>query len=397
MPGGIVKAYFCMCMARIRTMRRRVRNLIIPFVGFIGCLPLLLSCESKSGDPSADEHLIHISNDQLELTIHPYGGALVGLKYGNSKVNPFNWAVPAEEMPPANRKGAPFRGHFICLNRWGSPTPGEMAHGMPYNGEASNLKWTISKLDKNSVSMEVHAPKEAIHAQREVQMSPDQPVILIKERYLNSAGFARPVMLVQHGTFGRPFLDSSCITNSNAAYGFLQSNSRPDPEEHVYMWPGDRMLDIRRSDQDEGFVSSHVVSDSLGWCTLASPSQGFLVGYLWDARTFPWLHIWHGLREEKLWARGIEFGNTGLGDNYSLGERYRLTTLGKTHSTMVDAGEALECSYLLFVAPLPTKFSGVRDITHTEGSLILKFAGMQGESTREIKVQKDFITDYNTR
>ena len=170
-------------------------------------------------------------------------------------------------------------------------------------------------------------------------------------------------MLVQHATLGPPFINTESICSSNAGPGFLQIHSHPDPEEKSFYWPGPDSLDLRSCDPSEAYVSTHLVKDSLGWSTVASPVHGFLVGYLCDASRYPWLHIWQGIREDRLWAKGIEFGNTGLGDNFSLNDRYAMSTFGRRHAAQMQKQDSILCEYFLFAAGLPDGFQGVNQVT----------------------------------
>ncbi len=351
-------------------IRTQIPALTLLFLGF----PVVHDQQSFRDQTGS----LQLSNPSVTVTVHPYGGALVGLNHTGSDVNPFSWSLSPEQMPENNRKGAPFRGHFICLNRWGAPTPGEQAIGIPHNGEASNLPWKILDIHNGHLSMEVRAPLDQILVERKVTIDPRHPVILFQERYTNLAPFARPFMLVQHGTFAPPFLDRETLTDSNAGEGFLQSDSRPDPGTKNYSWPMKEEMNVRHSDQPEGFVATHLVPDSTGWCTLSSPGSGFLVGYLWNAADYPWLHIWHGAVDGQPVARGIEFGNTGLGDNYPLMDRYRQNTFGHPHATLMEGKTTLHCSFCLFTADLPEGFRGVTDVVLRHGALILTMATENG-------------------
>jgi hypothetical protein len=73
-------------------------------------------------------------SDGKRLSINLFGGALVDFRLSEQSLNPYAWRLSTDEIPPNNRNGAPFQGHFLCLGRWGAPTAGEIRAGVPHNG-----------------------------------------------------------------------------------------------------------------------------------------------------------------------------------------------------------------------------------------------------------------------
>ena len=56
--------------------------------------------------------------------------------------------------------------------------------------------------------------------------------------------------------------------------------------------------------------------DMYGWVTAYDPVSGVLLGYVWKLAEYPWINIWSHQTEEGPFAKGIEFGTTGLGRKY---------------------------------------------------------------------------------
>ncbi|MEJ0105573.1 MAG: hypothetical protein WDO19_24765 [Bacteroidota bacterium] len=74
------------------------------------------------------------------------------------------------KCPSNNRAGAPYQGHFLCLGRWGEPSPGEINKGIPDHGEIANIQWQIIKEQRLELMMETSARLEGLHIERQVRM-----------------------------------------------------------------------------------------------------------------------------------------------------------------------------------------------------------------------------------
>src|SRR4051794_3683216 len=68
------------------------------------------------------------------------GGAIGEFKFKGSQLNPLNWNAPGPKDTSVHGFG-----HFLCLDRWGPPSDAEGKLGMPYHGEASNVRWEVEK------------------------------------------------------------------------------------------------------------------------------------------------------------------------------------------------------------------------------------------------------------
>ena len=346
---------------------RRILNLSL-----FSLLSLLCwSCQPISSTQNADttaepgispkDSLIILENEQLSLRIEQFGGHFTGIELKSNPLNPLSWALTAEQMPPNNKDGAPFKGHFLCLGRWGGPSEGEIAAGIPHNGEQSNTLWTVSSLNTKEVAMENEAPLDGLTVQREVSLINQQPAFMVKETFTNIFSLGRVSNVVQHVTIGPPFLSSETLFNSNAKKGFNQKLSYPDPHAYAYEWPmaivdtsDNRTNDLRKNNIPDNFVSTHLfdASDEFGWVSAYDPKSGNLLAYVWKLSEYPWINIWSHFVDGKAFAKGLEFGTTGIGRPYQSLLETDTRFHGFNSWEYMDAGETKEKTYLGFIIHL---------------------------------------------
>lgn len=304
------------------------------------------------------QEVILLDNGFLELEIERNGGHYTGIRLPGLDLNPLSWALTPAQMPANNRNGAPFKGHFLCLGRWGAPSEGEIAAGIPHNGEQSNTVWSVSSISKGRVAMSNTAPLDGLAVKRTVQMLEELPAFLVREDFINTFSLGRVSNVVQHVTVGPPFLSKSTLVNSNADKGFNQQYSYPDPHAHAYDWPvavidamENRTTDARRTDEDINYVSTHLIQEDreYGWITAYDPESGLLLGYVWRKSDYPWVNIWNHYENGSPAAKGLEFGTTGIGRPY----KDLLETDTRFHGVnsweYIDAGEVIRKSYLGFL------------------------------------------------
>lgn len=336
--------------------------------------------KSPSETRTNQDTLIVFRNDLVTLSISRFGGAIVGFVFNNQPLNPLDWKILPKDMPENNQKGAPFQGHFLCVGRWGSPTEGEKMAGIPHNGEPAN-NWWESHLDtiSNSATMEVEAPLEQWKVERSIQLSSNEACFEVQETFTNQLNTGRFTAIVQHATLGGAFLDESVVVNSNAGAGFNQTLISKSLSGFEYHWPlayADSLkntIDLTKSNYPNGFVSTHVIDDETGWATAANPGKRLLIGYAWKTSDYPWLHIWHSNKDGKLWAKGLEFGTTGLGDTFSPEKRAAITFHGRNNNLFVDAKSSVTKKYVCFLIRIPEGFSGVNFISYAENQLTVNY------------------------
>jgi hypothetical protein len=301
------------------------------------------------------DSLILLKNNQLQVTINQYGGHFTGLELQSNPINPLTWGLSEEQMPANNQKGAPFQGHFLCLGRWGGPSEGEIAAGIPHNGEQSNSLWRIESLEDIEVQMKNDAPLDGLSVWRTVRLLDQQPAFLVKEVFANTHSLGRVSNVVQHVTIGPPFLSSETLFNTNAKKGFNQKFSYPDPHAYAYEWPfaiidttDNQTNDLRNNQVPDNFVSTHLFdpTDKYGWVSAYDPKSGNLLAYVWKLSEYPWINIWSHFENGKAHAKGLEFGTTGIGRPYASLLETDTRFHGINSWEYLDAGEEKEKTYL---------------------------------------------------
>ncbi len=339
---------------------------------------LLFCKQSVAKDiEEVEQAFIRLSNARCELIMALNGGALIDFHLVNNPVNPLSWKLSPGKMPPNNQDGAVFQGHFLCTGRWGSPTQGEMAAGIPHNGDLSNTRWAVKAYDITATRMVNQSEREGLHVERELLLSPDQAIAKVTETFTNTLAIGRVNNIVQHSTLGRPFLTPSVVINTNATRGFMQHLSFPDPEKYEYVWPlgiidsSFHTIDMRQSSTALNYVSTHVFHDSLGWVTAYHPAENILFGYIWKTSDYPWLNIWHQQENGKPVAKGLEFGTTGIGRPYTelLGEECFFH--GNPSYFFHDAKQNLKKSYYMFLISTSPDFQEVDEIRVKEDQLVV--------------------------
>ena len=71
-----------------------------------------------------DENSLEIRNEKCTLSVNKKGGCITGFQLGREGVNPFTFQMKHESP---FHEAIEFKGHFLCLGRWGDPSEGELA------------------------------------------------------------------------------------------------------------------------------------------------------------------------------------------------------------------------------------------------------------------------------
>ncbi len=349
----------------------------------IGVLPVYAN---KKKAKVATPTIVTLSNSTSQLSIDLQGGAIVDFHLKASKINPFTWKVTTEQMPANNKPGAVFQGHFLCLGRWGAPTEGEMKAGVPHNGQAGRDTWKLESAQNTGFAkMTANAPNDGITVERTVQMDATNAAYKVTEKVKNVTSVGRLFNIVQHATIGAPFLDSTTLIDSNAKQGFLQTMCYPNPAAYEFVFPNayadstKAPLNLRTSNNKDSYVSTHIFTDSIGWIIAATPNKKMLVGYIWKTKDYPWLNLWQQWLDGKLWAKGLEFGTTGVGKSYQ--ELLAVDTRfhGRQSYLFLDATETVAKSYIGFEIQIPANFTGVENLKFINNCIEIDAKTSNGE------------------
>jgi hypothetical protein len=308
------------------------------------------------GGFSADKVVVLGNSSGTHLSVDLSGGALVDFRLSEQSPNPYSWHIPVGDMPENNRNGAPFQGHFLCLGRWGAPTDGEMKAGVPHNGQAGNQSWKPSVATDSLLIIRSEAPLDGITAERIIRFDAANAVFKVTDCIQSTLSVGRPFNIVQHATIGAPFLTKATRIDSNAGAGFLQDRSYPNPHQYEYQW-SQALLDTL-----ENYVSTHLFDSDTAWITASNPENGTLLGYIWKTSDYQWLNLWQDTRNGQPYAKGLEFGTTGIGRSY----QDLLATDTRFHGVnsffYLDALEKVSKSFIGFQMKIPADYQGVKDV-----------------------------------
>lgn len=302
------------------------------------------------------EKRITLENGRASLSVALYGGAFTDFHLSGRPVNPLTFKFSERQMPLNNRPGAPYRGHFLCLGRWGPVSKGEMAAGVPDHGQASNIEWQIQKPENRfSVDMQVDCDLEGLSVRRKVVLDKTEPIFAVQEKIKNFRPLGRLYNMVQHPTIAHPFLDGSTIVNCNGTMGFDQFRLAATLKK-PFVWPGGkdkkgRVLDLANPSREYNSVFSFVVDKKckFGWLTAYNPGHRLLFGYIWPRADYSWIHLWYHWEKKRIKYRGLEFGTAGI--HKPFGEIISTATelLGEKTVQYIDAGQTITKHYLSFL------------------------------------------------
>lgn len=327
-------------------------------------------------------------NEDVSLTVSALGGMFTDFHLKGHPVNPFGWSLLPEQMPENNRPHV-FAGHFLCAGRWGAPSEGEMASGVPHNGEVNTMPWIITEDEKDSnglrsVTMNCHAPLEQLDVERELKIPERGSWFLVNEKFTNNLPVARIANFVQHGTVYAPFLSEEMLVFTNAGRGFDQRTSLKYLEDSSFVWPhallaSGNHIDLTKPNTDEGFVTTHIFSeaDSLGWIVAIHPVENLLLAYVFKISEYLWFNYWHHAEEGKPYVRGLEFGTTGLGQAHEMIFEENNRFFGVPFFLYMDAGETIEKSWLCFM--IKSEMRHVTSVSVKDDVLVI--AGKDGSDT----------------
>ena len=277
--------------------------------------------------------------------------------------------------------------HFLCLDRWGQPSEAELRNGMPFHGEASRVEWkelggSAGRGAKNLAEMSTSLPMAGLDIRRSIRLSGSAAVFTVSETVNNRNKLGHIYNMVQHATIGPPFLDETTVVDSNAQRGLMQSSPLPNPEQPEIHWPQainkGKPVDLRRLTNDpDPDVVSFVIDGAVGWVTATNASKQLLLGYLFSTADYPWLNLWRYVQDGKPFARGLEFGTTGLHQPFKI-LTAKAHVFGKPIFTYLDAGESATRRYTAFLTKVPNDFAGVDRVLYRDGKIIIHERGGSG-------------------
>jgi hypothetical protein len=316
---------------------------------------------------------ISLENNKVFLSINLSGGAFIDFHIKDQLLNPINYK---------DSENPPFKGHFICFDRWGLPTDSERENGFTPHGEANAQEWELldchRENNKNTeLSMSCTLSMGGLQLTRQVKLLGQRPVFKVTEEIRNLNKYGRMFNIVQHVTIAPPFLDNTTLIDNNTEKGFEDKlDGSLNQEEPVITWPeashnGDR-VSLRQIQDEWPLVSSFVFNQNhkYGWVTACNPKLKLLLGYVWEIEDYPWINFWRSVKNKIPVAFGMEFGTTGLHESYPI-----LAKKGKIFDRniydFIDANEIKSKSYTAFISEIPNDYRGVGDVTLEEFSIVI--------------------------
>lgn len=313
-----------------------------------------------------DVKTVVLQNESCSATYHITGGALSHFCLQPAGINPlrFCWEQPVKGMGNVF-----FRGHFLCLGRWGDPSAGEASKGHVKHGDFNRLQWQAEQKERN-LKLSAHSPLEGLRIERDITIDKSAAVLQVSETVHNTHTVGRLFNLVQHPTLAAPFLNADTIVDCNAATGFDYAFAKYN-ERAFSTWPEIRCQDgesinLVRPERAYSSVFPFIVdpADTWGWLTAFSPEHQTVLGYVWRREHYPWLAHWLHFQNGQLQYRGLEFGTTGVHKPFKeIWEQGLLQLLGARTCQFIDAGEKQERSYMAFLVQVPHDFEGVAHVT----------------------------------
>lgn len=324
-----------------------------------------------------------LDNDLSSLEIDLFGGAITDFHLKQDKINPMSFKFSSSDMTANNKKGAPYQGHFLCLGRWGEPSPGEIKAGIPNHGQFANMLWDMKgETKENEFMMQTISAMEGLRVERSIEIENKSAAYIVNESVTNINPLGRLFNMVQHPTLASPFLDNSTVINCNAQIGFNNVFST-NPAQHSSTWPYGicedmSTVDLSRPVKAYNSIFSFVIkkNDKNGWISAYSPKFHLILGYVWNRKNYPWINLWQDWSDDQIRYWGIEFGTSGihkpfdqiLADNNSI-------VFEENTFRFIDAGESICCSYISFLHHVNDDLEGIDDIRIENENIVIKAKG----------------------
>jgi hypothetical protein len=317
-----------------------------------------------------DENSISIQNEKCTLVVNKTGGSITRFQLEKEGVNPFTFSMKHESP---FHKDIEFKGHFLCLGRWGDPSQGELRSGLNKHGEFVKLKWDAIVKD-HVINMNAFSRQEGLSVARKFELSKHSACYKITEKIRNENALGRMYQMVQHPTIAAPFLNAGTHVDCNASLGFDYASEKYKPSQST-LWPqvitkNKQEIKLDQPGTPYSSVFPFIVNpeDDYGWITAWSPVHQTLAGYIWKRKDYPWINHWlhwesEGYDQPTLIYRGLEFGNTGIHKPFNeILSNDLLHVLGQPSMDFIDSGEEHSRSFYSFIHALPPGFNGAEKV-----------------------------------
>jgi len=354
------------------------------------CASLAVSGQTKSvfeGLPALD-----FSNDKLDLTLIPQGGAFAQLllrddaEKMNPLWNPMRFARESGKSQPAGG----FHGHFVCVDGFGQVSPEETAARFPMHGEAQAQPWQMLGTHKNgstlSATFVAKLPLSQEVFTRTIHLVDGENVLWVESELENLLPFDRPARWAEHATIGSPFLEAGKTVVDMPAE---RSRTRTYPQEPAgyrliagrdFAWPyapgkTGAMIDLRAAPVQAG-TGGHTTSlmdrsRRLVFVTALHPGKRLLIGWVFRREDYPWVQNWESYPSNSALARGLEFGTQPF--DLPTRDTLQMSPVFDTPTfRMLPAKSKIATSFLIFYTKTPEGFEKVDDVRLEGGKVVIE-------------------------
>ncbi|WP_341837322.1 hypothetical protein WJU16_05510 [Chitinophaga pollutisoli] len=319
---------------------------------------------------------IRLGNSRSILEIDACGGAFTNFRLRQEGLNPLSFMYPLDGVASACGQAA-FKGHFLCLGRWGDPSAAERAAGAIKHGDFFVRQWEVlPPYSDTQVRMRAISPVEKLQVERKVTLDESAPVFFVNETVTNVGVAGRWYNMVQHPTIAAPFLHEGTRVFANADAGICQEADTAVRSQ----WPVGQTgtgeaVDLGFSHLPDHHVFSFIVKPgaSFGWLAAWSPADRLLIGYIWPRADFPWINCWQHAENGKMLYRGLEFGTSGIHAPLDeILQSGRSELFGEKTVRFLGAGEHITSRYAAFLVKTEEYMTAVNDIRITDRKIIVQ-------------------------
>jgi hypothetical protein len=357
------------------------------------CLCLSAAAFAQSKGTWEGRPALLLSNNAVELTVVPEGGAMTQLVLvgDRERINPLWNPVQIARDAGLTAPTGFARGHFVCVDGFGPVSPEERAAGLPMHGEAYTLPWQLNSFARQgqtlAASFSVTLPLAQETLTRTYQLVDGENVVWVDSELENLLSFDRPVFWGEHATISAPFLEPGKVlvdmpvhkskTKAYPAQGTATRRLQPFVD---FDWPSAPLRDGQpfdlRSAPMQPNTTDHVTSlldpsRRLGFTTAIHPEKNLLIGWVFRREEFPWVQTWLSYPAANRMARGLEFATQPF--DLSRADVLRHGPLFDTPVfRILPAKSKISSRFLMFYTRIPDGFTKVDDVRLEGGKLIIE-------------------------
>jgi hypothetical protein len=338
-----------------------------------------------------DNPAIVLSNDKIELTVLPHGGAMtqILLKEDKEKINPLWNPYWIARQAGLNRPTNFYRGHFVCIDGFGPVSAEERDAGLPMHGEAHTLAWDLKSHAKQgtttTATFSVNLPLSHETFTRSYHVVDGENVVWIDSELTNLLAFDRPVFWGEHATVSAPFLEPGKVAVDMPASKAKTKAYQPAPVRRLqsyvdFTWPMAPTLDGKTFDLRTAPMGPNTTdhtttlldpSKRLVFATALHLDKRLMIGWVFRREEYPWIQTWLSNPGPNRMTRGLEFAT----QPFDL-TRAEVLQAGPLFDTPVfriaRAKGSIKSSFLMFYTTVPDGFQKVDDVQLAGGKLVIE-------------------------